>query len=257
MSPAEAFKAYAPSVAHLVFSQGGQSISSGSGFLVGGKLVTCAHVVERMGTNPLKVGFPYAEAGQTQEWDVSGGVRSLTLCGHSGEQSYDYAIIEPPAGVVIGPSLAFAEEETEVGGQVCGLGFPFERDELSLCVGYVSAAVDSGVARLLKLDMSVNPSNSGGPLIDLASGKVVGVIARKSTGLTGAFAELQHSFDANLAALSQAGGIIMSGIDPFEVMCATQVQLKIAMKELERSAQVGIGWAVYVEPLRSELVFNP
>lgn len=256
MSPVEAFKSYAPSVAHLVFFQGDQRISSGSGFLVRDRLVTCAHVVERMGANHMKVRFPYAEAGQTQEWDVPAGVQSLTFCGFSGEQSYDYAIIDPPAYVAIGPSLSFAEEETEVGGQVCGLGFPFERDELSLCVGYVSAAVNSGVARLLKLDMSVNPSNSGGPLIDLASGKVVGVIARKSTGLTGAFLELQRSFDANLAALSQAGGIIMSGIDPFAVMRATQQQMKIAMKELERSAQVGIGWAVYVDPLRSELVFN-
>lgn len=146
MSPVEAFKSYAPSVAHLVFFQGDQRISSGSGFLVRDRLVTCAHVVERMGANHMKVRFPYAEAGQTQEWDVPAGVQSLTFCGFSGEQSYDYALIDPPAYVAIGPSLSFAEEETEVGGQLCGLGFPFERDELSLCVGYVSAAVNSGVA---------------------------------------------------------------------------------------------------------------
>jgi hypothetical protein len=109
---------------------------------------------------------------------------------------------------------------------------------------------------MLKLDMSVNPSNSGGPLIDLNSGRVSGVVARKSTGLSSAFEELRDSFDANLKALKEAGGIAMSGIDPFEVMRATQYQMKAVAIELERSAQVGIGWAVYVDPLRAENAFD-
>jgi S1-C subfamily serine protease len=239
-----------------MFTRNGQRVSSGSGFMSGGVLVTCAHVIDAARALPLRVIFPNAVDGQSREWDVPGGISASQIRGHSAEHYFDYAIIEPPAGVVPGKSLEFADYEPQVGAEVCGLGFPFEQEELTITRGIVSAVTESGVARMLKLDMSVNPSNSGGPLIDVETGKVVGVIARKSTGLTEAFDQLMRDFDNNVEALAGRGGILLAGIDPIEFFKLTQLQMKLVSQHMHRSAQVGIGWAVYVDPLRSEAIFG-
>jgi hypothetical protein len=256
MTPSEVYRMLGPSVGHLVFTQNGQRISSGSGFMSGGVFVTCAHVVDAARALPLRVIFPNAVDGQTREWDVPGGISALHIRGYSAEHSYDYAIVQPPAGVGPGPSLEFADQEPQVGMEVCGLGYPFDQEDLTLTRGIVSAVTKSGIARMLKLDMSVNPSNSGGPLLDMETGKVIGVVARKSTGLTQAFDNLMKSFDDNVAALAGRGGIMLSGIDPIEFFRITQHQMKSVSQQMHRSAQVGIGWAVYVDPLRFEVAFD-
>lgn len=224
--------------------------------MCGGKFVTCAHVVDGAKGLPLRIIFPNAIEGQTREWAIPGGISALQTLGYSAENSYDYAVFQPPAGVAAGPSLQLAEEEPLVGTEVCGLGFPFEQEDLTITRGIISAVAKSGIARMLKLDMSVNPSNSGGPLVEMKTGKVIGVIARKSTGLTRAFGDLIKSFDDNLAVLSGRGGIGINGIDPIAVFRATQLQMKLVSQQIQRSAQVGIGWAVYVDPLRSEAAFG-
>ena len=256
MNPSEIYRAIGASVGHLVFTHGGQRMSSGTGFMSGGMFVTCAHVVDAARGLPLDVIFPNAVSGQTREWRIPDGVDALQMRGYSAENSYDYAILQPPIDVVPGPSLEFAEQEPQVGAEVCGLGYPFEQEDLTITRGIVSAITKSGIARMLKLDMSVNPSNSGGPLVDAESGKVVGVIARKSTGLTRAFHELMKSFDANVAVLADSSGIIISGIDLFAAFRITQQQMKSVSQQIHRSSQVGIGWAVYVDPLRCESAFE-
>lgn len=256
MDCSEIYQTLGPAVGHIVFTQNGKRISSGSGFMCKGVFVTCAHVIDAAKAMPLKVIFPNAVGQQVKEWTIPNGISQLKVRGYSGEDSYDYAILEPPMGTAIGPSLEFAEEEPKVGAEVCGLGYPFEQEDLTITQGIISAITNSGVSRLLKLDMSVNPSNSGGPLIDKATGKVVGVIARKATGLTKAFEGLIDSFDHNLAELNGKGGIVMSGIDTIEFFRITQHQMKEFSQQIHRSAQVGIGWAVYVDPLRDEPVFN-
>lgn len=256
MTPTELYRSFAPSIAHIVVTNNGNRISSGSGFIIENKLVTCGHMISGMRSNAVSVRFPHASGMQNPLWNFPNGFDDMRCAGFSDANSYDYAIFEPPAGMILGPSLRFAQDEPDVGSAVCALGFPFERDELTLGHGLISAAVNSGVARLLKLDMSINPSNSGGPLINLENGEVVGVVARKATGLSAAFDRLRGSFDQNIEILNTVRGLSMGGIDPFEVFRVTQAQMKIVATELERSAQVGIGWAVYVDPLRSERAFS-
>ena len=49
---------------------------------------------------------------------------------------------------------------------------------------------------------------------------------------------------------------MLAGIDPLEFFRITQTQMKGVSQQMHRSAQVGIGWAVYVDPLRSESAFD-
>lgn len=254
MTPSELFKKCGPSVANIVVKRAGQRVSSGSGFLVKGHLVTCAHVLEVPADCSITVRFEKPESGQSTEWNFANKA-AITFKGHSAEQSYDYAIVKPPQGVTLGPDLVFTSVKPEPGHGVCTLGYPFEDPHLTIHRGIVSATLPSGPATMLKVDMSVNPSNSGGPLVCEETGNVVGVVARKATGLTNAFDELLKAFDNNIAILQaagQGGSITMMGINPIAALLAGQQQMKVVSREIMRSANVGIGYAVWCEPLRSE-----
>jgi hypothetical protein len=176
------------------------------------------------------------------------------LCGHSSEGNYDYALLARPGGVGDGSGLAFADVCPEPGEAVAMLGYPFEDPQLTLHQGHVSAVYKSGPATMLKLDMSVNPSNSGGPVMRLSDGKVVGVVARKHTGLSRMFDQLLGSLEQNIRDLSQPSDFraAFGGIDPVQVLLMQQDQMRLAALEIKRSANVGIGYAVWIDPLRDE-----
>ena len=92
----------------------------------------------------------------------------------------------------------------------------------------------------------------------MIDGQVVGVVARKATGLTQAFDQLIQSFEQNATVLEAAsGGVVMSGIDPLKVLALTQQQMQMVSAQLERSANVGIGYAIWVDPMRHEAALNP
>lgn len=243
------------SVANIIAISAGQRVGSGSGFLVNDRMVTCAHVVKVPTGCQVEVRFEHPAKGATQTWTYNS---QLPLKGFSDEHSHDFAIVDVLAGVTCGPSLEFAERLPVAGEPVCALGYPFEDPHLTIHQGIVSAVFNSGPATMLKLDMSVNPSNSGGPLISMVDGKVVGIVARKATGLIQAFNELIQSFEQNAKVLEAAsGGVILSGIDPLNVLAVTQRQMQMVSAQLERSANVGIGYAIWVDPLQHEASLNP
>lgn len=204
----------------------------------------------------IEVIFEKAQPQQAPSWSFANR-SALKLKGYSAEHSYDYAIIEPPSGVTLGPSLKFSNALPGIGTAVCGLGYPFDDPHLTISAGLLSARFQSGPATMLKLDMSVNPSNSGGPLLLQDTGEVLGVIARKATGLTTAFDQLLKSFDDNIALLqarTAGGSIAIMGVDPIRALMSSQQQMKIVSMEIKRSANVGIGYAVWHDPLSAEPV---
>jgi S1-C subfamily serine protease len=250
LTESEIYKTSQHSVANIIAISNGQRIGSGTGFLVNGRIVTCAHVVKLPVALRVEVRFHHPAVGAEEFWDYSG---SLPFNGFSDEHSFDFAIIDAPMGVTCGPSLELTARLPVCGEPVCVLGYPFEDPHLTIHRGIVSAVFRSGPATMLKLDMSVNPSNSGGPLISMVDGKVVGIVARKATGLTAAFNQLMQSFDTNAQVLEAAGGgVLVSGIDPLEVLAVTQRQMRMVSDQLNRSANVGIGYAIWVDPLRHE-----
>lgn len=251
MTPSELFVATQASVANILILRGAQRVSSGTGFLVNGKLVTCGHVLQVPTECRVLVRFEKAQGQQSPEWAYAPGMPPLAA--FSAEQSFDYAVLAPPQGVQPGPNLTFAADLPEPGRTICTLGYPFEDPHLTIHQGLVSAVYASGVATMLKLDMSVNPSNSGGPLMCLETGQVLGVVARKATGLTQAFAQLMQSYQDNINALQGAVGMIgLGNVDPVAALLAGQHQMRAVSTEIQRSANVGIGYAIWCQPLREE-----
>ncbi len=248
----EIYELCGPSVANLVFSRSGQRVSSGTGFVVGNHLVTAGHVVHSARGLDFDVVFEKSSRSVPTRWaDCSS---APTIGGFSDEHSYDYAIVVPPDEISLPPSLEWATECPVPGTPVCALGYPFEDPHLTLHQGFVSAVYQSGPALILKIDMSINPSNSGGPLISMKDGKVVGMVTRKATGLTKAFDQLVSVMDENIRFLTKPRQIFASigGIDPVQAALVSQTQIRHVAAEIYRSANVGIGYAVWNEPLKHE-----
>ena len=107
-------------------------------------------------------------------------------------------------------------------------------------------------------DIDISPGDAAEldilPLPNLLAEEVVGVVTRKATGLTPQFDELLASFDANIKAFEAVQGSVgLSGIDVFQVLTITQIQMKSVAAEISRSANVGIGYAYSLKKVRSSL----
>jgi S1-C subfamily serine protease len=119
--------------------------------------------------------------------------------------------------------------------------------------GLISSIYPSGPTQILQIDGSVNASNSGGPLIDAETGDVLGIVTRKATGLSRMFQELLQSFENNIQVMQASQGMVgLAGVDPIAALIASQRQLQHVAREIERSANVGIGYAFSAEHIATE-----
>ena len=143
--------------------------SKGSGFLVdgGGHIVTNSHVV--------------AGPGEISVLLSDGRTLDATLLGWS--PADDLAILQVDAVEVAGiESLRLADtDEVRPGQLAIAIGSPFQQFN-SVTVGVVSGVgrsqpgnlLNRPIPELVQTDATLNPGNSGGPLIN-AEGKVIGV----------------------------------------------------------------------------------
>jgi len=133
----------------------------GSGFHIGqGMVVTNHHVVD--GSRSLDV-----ISHDEQEYQVT-GVYAYDI-------ALDIAILAVPRLDI--PALEFSEEEVRVGEDVVAVGSPLGIFDSTVTSGIISARRDSPdlfTAPLLQSTASLNPGNSGGPLLN-KQGQVIGV----------------------------------------------------------------------------------
>jgi hypothetical protein len=143
-----------------------------------------------------------------------------------------------------------------ISDRVAFLGFPFEHLNLTCHVGIISSFYESGPAKIIQLDASVNPSNSDGPLIDQNTGEVLGIVTRKATGLIKGFEQLRETLRQNIAAIQAVTNSGMAanfgGIDLLPTLQAGQSQMLVTLREIERQANVGIGYAISIEHLLAD-----
>ncbi len=147
-----------PSVAHIVTGSG-----SGTGFVVNesGLVVTNKHVVE--GSSRVSV-----RMATGSEYRGSVTQRHPTL---------DLAYITIDSTGTFIPIAVGDSDEVRVGAEVIAIGFPLGStlgSEPTVSVGIISAKRDDR----LQTDASLNPGNSGGPLLDMF-GQAVGVVVSR------------------------------------------------------------------------------
>ena len=135
--------------------------------------------------------------------------------------------------------------DLSAGQQVLFLGFPFGMSQLTCHLGYVSSMHTRNGVDIIQIDGSVNGGNSGGPLLDLRSGKVVGIVTRAVTGfIAEQFDQMISALRKNQEALSRGHTLLkVGGIDPIQAIRASHAAMEQIARNLRSSANVGIGYA--------------
>lgn len=157
VSPADVMENALPSVVQVISRNG-----SGSGFIVNedGLVVTNEHVVEGDDRVQIRLG-------------TSGGIYAGEVVDR--HRILDLAYIQIDNGREFTPIAIGDSAEIRVGEDVTAIGFPLGQDlgeEATITRGIISAKREN--QDYLQTDASLNPGNSGGPLLD-ACGYVVGV----------------------------------------------------------------------------------
>ena len=155
------------------FGPGGsqQTQAEGSGFAIDtkGDIITNEHVVD--GANSIKVRFQ------------DGSTAKATLVGS--DKSTDIAVIKVDVSASkLHPLTLGSSTDVQPGETVVAIGSPYGLPE-TMTAGIVSA-IDRTITApnrfslsgSIQTDAAINHGNSGGPLIDVASGDVIGVNAQ-------------------------------------------------------------------------------
>lgn len=247
-----------PSVFSITFENAEGRISSGTGFKIGSFLVTNNHVIQTSNAKRIVI-RSVLQDGYSPAIELKFGhlmFRQMLIEGDA-VNSWDYAIlkIENPS-FLAAPSLQLEDhDEVSIGSNVALFGYQFDQPQLSMHQGNISSQYYKAGVHYIQLDSSVNHGNSGGPLIDTNTGRVIGLVTRKATGLTVQFDELLQSLKKNINMLQamQSGGVFISGLDPVAATLAIQTQMEHLAREISRSANVGIGYAYHIRKVRSSL----
>jgi S1-C subfamily serine protease len=151
-----------------------QTTAAGSGSVIDGqgRILTAAHVVQ--GASSIKVSFQ------------DGTTRTAKLLG--ADQSTDIALLKvDPSGLTLHPLALGSSKALAVGDALAVIGDPFQYSR-SLSTGVVSgldrtigATNGFSIAHAIQTDASLNPGNSGGPVLD-AKGRLVGIADQIATG---------------------------------------------------------------------------
>ncbi|MCT2591916.1 trypsin-like peptidase domain-containing protein [Streptomyces sp. N2-109] len=153
--------------------RGGGGEGTGTGFVLNdeGHILTNSHVVEAAGEGgAVQVTF---HSGETTEAEVLGQ-----------DSGYDLAVVKVDGVSGLSPLTLGNSDSVRVGDPVVAVGAPFGL-EGTVTTGIISAterpiaasgegASDVSYVDALQTDASMNPGNSGGPLVD-AKGRVVGI----------------------------------------------------------------------------------
>jgi S1-C subfamily serine protease len=256
MPLADTFERVRSGLVHIVFLDAGNTaVASGTGFLSNGYLITNNHVF----AGPTNTRVSLRRENQPKSEDAIMSYRDFAarLVTGSDRNSYDFAVLRIPEIIRAGAHQFTLRSPTEkmIGDSVALIGFPLEHQNVTCHAGIISSFYTSGVAEIVQIDASVNAGNSGGPLIDPETGDVLGVVTRKGTGLTKLFGHLRRSIENNIKLIqSSASGISISvgGYDPLRGAIAGQQQISALLDEIERQANVGIGYAMSSAHLLAE-----
>lgn len=151
--------------------------------------------------------------------------------------------------------------EEYVGKRVAFLGYSFDQFNLSVHTGIISSVYNRGmVENIIQIDGSVNSGNSGGPLIDLETSEVIGIISRKENALNFSFKKTKEFCKKNIEFITN--GIKSNtqfsngGINPAEGILSCHKQTLTFMEQFERSVNVGIGYAFPILTAKKDLDNN-
>jgi len=241
-------------VAEIAVEREHQVLGNGTGFLIDKGLITNSHVIRPPGQIDA---FRLRFEGLEHPIRLLPGDLCKAIVAESPESESDYAFIELAEPEFEGRHRfkLGKSDEISVGQNILFLGYPFGMPQLTAHMGYVSSIHEQEGKEIIQIDGSVNGGNSGGPLLSLDSGDVVGIITRAVTGIVEQeFNNLIAALQNNIRILSQSKSIMkIGGIDPIEGIRVSQMAMEQIARNLKRSANVGIGYAFSIDAIREHI----
>lgn len=153
----------------------------GSGFICHSKgfIVTCAHTINLTDKLAVIPPQPLNEFNQLTLEKVN--IFDVTVAQFDPENDVALLKLSNPQPISFPTNLIGNENLVQVGASVGYLGFPFGQaglHTLKVSQSVISSKVKSANGtKQFQLDAMVHEGNSGGPLIDIASGQIIGIIS--------------------------------------------------------------------------------
>ncbi|CAG2532846.1 Trypsin-like peptidase domain-containing protein [Maribacter dokdonensis] len=219
-------------------------VASGTGFIIEGKLITNNHVSYSQNTEIVHLST-VKENGYEEGVKFEMGYNDFhsKLIDASPQEDWDYSIIDlKDTNLEKEPSLNLSKAnfDIKIGSQIALFGYPFSQNNLSIHTGLISSKNLIANVNYLQIDASINTGNSGGPVLDKESGEVIGIVTRKVNGFRDIFNQLKKITGESRKMLESQGIKIVKGQVS---LGSNQLILANLMDDLERSANVGIGYA--------------
>ncbi|MFA6183215.1 serine protease [Acidithiobacillus sp.] len=219
--------------------------SSGSGFVFkrDSIIITNNHVIKNHIENRSEI-YAVTESGERT---------STKLISSSDE--YDYAILEitgeiPDNIFILQPETS---KEPARGTSVIFSGFPHGIHKL-LVHKCVISGVDESV---FYVDGSVNPGNSGGPIIDFDTGHVVGIVTMRrflgAPDLQDAIKNFKGIEQYCIDVSSSGQQIVIGGIKLINFFMLLAQRLNVISSVLEANANTGIGIGYRIQFVDAEV----
>ncbi|MDB9487246.1 trypsin-like peptidase domain-containing protein [Dolichospermum circinale CS-537/01] len=300
-------------IIHIVHVLDGERVSSGTGFMVNGYLVTNHHVIYKAPSKSKIVLKTYDSdrkkvlegiielerdehgyfSGLTNKSDKQDGSFIQAL---SKENKNDYIVFDIPElreEKLKTYNFSFGSHDNKrIGEPIFFLGYHFDHFRLTCHTGIISSFNERNGGHIIQVDASVNSGNSGSPLIDPITHEVIGIITRKETGLDKNFNTFYSVIKNNIDFLNSERllfiqqqdkeiqkrindimfnkGIFERGYNKIqdninyrdsigriiEQLSNNNANLLEIAKQIERSANVGIGYAFSVDKLKKEKCFS-
>ncbi len=176
------------------------------------------------------------------------------------DQVHDLAAITPSVPITASALLIAVQSDFKIGAEVSTWGFPAGYSGLSplLSVGYLAGVeatrLENGtIIRQWVVNAAFNGGNSGGPLIQIETGEVLGVVSSKLAPISPEAASILQALEKNAGTGVMYNGKTADGKD----IHATEGQLvgKV-LAELRNQVQLVIGKAVTLDDLKAFLATN-
>lgn len=245
VTPSQSGQVAVSSVFRIAWLKGGKS-GSGSAFLhKSGKVITAAHIVE--GCRPEEV-FLTTSKGKI--------VKIKHIVANS---DFDLALLTPESKLT-GNSFPISSDSLyTIGNQIVIWGYPggYGSNLPLLSVGYISGQdqVQSKSGKPIKrlvVNGAINLGNSGGPLIHVESGEVIGVVSSK-------LAPIPKYIEDALEAMKHNNAITVftrTMSDGSKVKMSTAQVAAEVLQYLRSQVQLVIGYAVVTGDIRTFLKDN-
>ncbi|MEB6607566.1 serine protease [Aeromonas sanarellii] len=153
----------------------------GSGFLChrNGYILTCAHTINLTDKIAIIPPQPLNEFNQLTLERVN--PIDVSVAQYDSDNDVALLKIDNPPALSLPENIFGNESSVQVGSSVGYLGFPFGQSglhTLKISQSIISSKVKStSGTKQFQLDAMIHEGNSGGPLIELASGKIIGIIS--------------------------------------------------------------------------------